>query len=259
MGVKRISIDGHVLQNGVRLASSCTDTPLLCIIKGDTVTTVASSRSRLVVSWRSRLADKVAQSMVFLIPPVVASFMRADALQTVVEITQEDDTITLATFDELGRCEVKWSSELSQFPAPPELGQMLTTPPYLAEASYLTVSDAVHNAVARLVELESEQHIHKDKLAILVNFSHSQLSINGREIQSGPKAEYYFDPRLIIRALEFIKSDTVKIGVTPLGTDRNRAFLSVVSVQDDLQVHCALLSIGVDTQKLYPLHPDDDH
>jgi hypothetical protein len=57
-----------------------------------------------------------------------------------------------------------------------------------------------------------------------------------------------------MRALEFIKSDTVQVGLTRVA-EPNRAFLSILAKQDGYTVHCALLSIGVDTQKLYPLPP----
>lgn len=255
MGAKHVSVDGRLLRGGVRLASSRTGNPLLCIVKGDTITIVALSGLRLVMSWQFRLANKAAHTVVFLIPPAIASLMSADPLQTQVEISQEGDAITLATFDELGRYELKWLSDLFQFPAPPELDRMLTVPPHLAEVNYLSVSDAVHNAVAKLIAMEFRQQIHKAKLAILVNFSHNQLVVDGREIKSGLRAEYYFDPRLIIRALEFAKSDTVEIGITPLDSVGARAFLSVVSVWGGCRVHCALLSIGLETQKLYPLPP----
>jgi hypothetical protein len=88
----------------------------------------------------------------------------------------------------------------------------------------------------------------------LMDFGSPTLRIDGQEIEVGSRNQYYFDPRLIIRALEFIKSDTVEVGLTKVA-EPNRAFLSILAKQDGYTLHCALLSIGVDTQMLYPLPP----
>jgi hypothetical protein len=75
--------------------------------------------------------------------------------------------------------------------------------------------------------------------------------VTGQEIETLAINRYYFDPRLVIRALELVRAGQVELGLTSL--DPRSAFLSIISRQPDRQVHCALLSIGLDTQRLFPL------
>ena len=255
MAEKRVFLDGNILWSGVTQAISRSQDPVLCIIRPSDVTFAAVSGLRLVVSWQFQLYEMLPVGAVFVIPPAIASFLTANAVRTRVELVIRGQAITLALQDDLGRYELRWKSDVASFPAPPEINHLLTVPDNLIEVSYLTISDAAHRAVAKLTTMESLGQIHRTKLAILVDFSHSRLAINGQEIQGGPKARYYFDPRLIIRALEFLKTDTIRVGVTPLLRGNHRGFFSIVTDQDGYRVHCALLSIGMETQKLYPLPP----
>ena len=103
------------------------------------------------------------------------------------------------------------------------------------------------------MSIESQHQVHRTKLAILVGLSHGRLTVNGQEISEETVDKYYFDPRLIIRALEHVQADQVELGMTSLGPQR--AFLSLVNRQPECSVHCALLSIGLETQQLFPLPP----
>jgi len=132
---------------------------------------------------------------------------------------------------------------------------MITVPKGLLTISYLSLSDAAHQAVANLVNLQSLQGIPPEKLAILIDFSSSHMTLDGRSIVRGASGAFYFDPRLIIRALEIVKANTLQVGVTPLPAG-HRAVLTLLAKQDQWRVQCALLSVGADTQKLYPLPPE---
>jgi hypothetical protein len=214
---------------------------------------VAPGGLRLVVLWQFDLKRRLSDSAIFTIPPMVASFLATEAIRGTVEIELDEDVVTVLTQDRWGRYELRWRSDVSDFAAPEEFNRLLNKPSHLTEVSYLHLSDTVHEAVAKLVSME-EQQIHPTKLAILVDLGRPTLSIDGQEIEAGTRHQYYFDPRLIIRALEFIKSDTIQVGLTEV-TEPNRAFLSILAKQDGYTVHCGLLSIGVDTQRLYPLPP----
>jgi len=252
---KRVFLDGNILWSGVTQAISRSQDPVLCIIRPSDVTFAAVSGLRLVVSWQFQLSETLPVGAVFVIPPTIASFLMAEAVRTRVELAIRGRAVTLALQDEMGRYELRWHSDVASFPAPQAFNRMLIVPDNLVEVSYISISDAAHRAVAKLATMESVEQIHRTKLAILVDFSRSRLVINGQEILSGPQARYYFDPRLIIRALEFLKTDTVRVGVTPLLGVNHRGFLSIVTEQNGYRVHCALLSIGMATQKLYPLPP----
>ena len=218
------------------------------------MTFVAPAGLRLVVLWQFDLKHRLSDNVIFTIPPMIASFLATEAIRDTIKIEVAEDMATVVTQDQWGRYELRWRSDVSAFTAPGEFSRLLAKPSHLTEVSYLHLSDIVHAAVAKLVSMESERQIHATKLAILVDFGRPALRINGEEIVAGTRDQYYFDPRLIIRALEFIKSNAVQIGLTKV-TEPKRAFFSILAQQDDCTVHCALLSIGADTQKLYPLPP----
>jgi len=254
MAGQSISVDGDVLWTGIRRAASRTKEPILCILKGKAMNFVAPGGLRLVVLWQFDLKRSLSDSAVFTIPPMIASFLATEAIRNTIEIEVDEDMVTVVTQDRWGRYELRWPSDVSAFTAPEEFSRLLARPSHLMEVSYLHLSDIVHEAVAKLVPMESERQIHPTKLAVLIDFGSPTLRVDGQEIEVGTRNQYYFDPRLIIRALEFIKSDTVQVGLTKV-TEPTRAFLSILAKQDDYTIHCALLSIGVDTQRLYPLPP----
>jgi hypothetical protein len=249
-----ISVDGDILWAGIRRAASRTKEPILCILKGKAMNFVAPGGLRLVVLWQFDLKRSLSDSAVFTVPPMIASFLATEAIRDTIEIEVDEDMVTVVTQDRWGRYELRWPSDVAAFTAPEEFSRLLVRPSHLMEVSYLHLSDIVHEAVAKLVPMESERQIHPTKLAVLIDFGSPTLRVDGQEIEVGMRNQYYFDPRLIIRALEFIKSDTVQVGLTKV-TDPNRAFLSILAQQEGYTVHCALLSIGVDTQRLYPLPP----
>jgi hypothetical protein len=218
------------------------------------MTFVAPAGLRLVVLWQFDLKHRLSDNVIFTIPPMIASFLATEAIRDTIEIEVAEDMATVVTQDQWGRYELRWRSDVSAFTAPGEFSRLLAKPSHLTEVSYLHLSDIVHAAVAKLVSMESERQIHPTRLAILVDFGRPTLRIDGQEIVAGTRDQYYFDPRLIIRALEFIKSNTVQVGLTKV-TEPNRALFSILAQEDGYTVHCALLSIGADTQKLYPLPP----
>jgi hypothetical protein len=254
MAGQSVSLDGDVLWAGIRRASSRTKEPILCILRGKAMTFVAPGGLRLVVLWQFDLKRRLSDNAVFTIPPMIANFLATEAIRDTIEIEVDEDMVTVVTKDQWGRYELRWHSDVSAFAAPGEFSRLLAKPSNLTEVSYLHLSDTVHEAVAKLVSMESERQIHPTKLAILVDLGRPTLTIDGQEIETGTRHQYYFDPRLIIRALEFVKSDTLQVGLTRVA-DPRRAFLSILAEQDGYTVHCALLSIGVETQKLYPLLP----
>jgi hypothetical protein len=254
MAGQSISVDGDILWAGVRRASSRTKELILCILRGRAMTFVAPGGLRLVVLWQFDLKRRLSDNVVFTIPPMIASFLATEAIRDTIKIEVDENMATVVTQDQWGRYELRWRSDVSAFTAPGEFSRLLAKPAHFTEVSYLHFSDIIHAAVAKLGAMQAGRQISPTKLAILVDLGRPTLRIDGQEIEAGTRDQYYFDPRLIIRALEFIKSNTVQVGLTRV-TEPNRAFLSILAQQDGYTIHCALLSIGVDTQKLYPLPP----
>lgn len=252
----RLSIPGEVLCSGVRLASSRSEEPVLCLIKAEAIKFVAVSGLRLVISWEKRLRPPAAAGLAFLIPPLVAELLSSKAIcsQIAVEFAMAGQVMVARLTDHLGTYEIRWKSDLNLFPAPEAFGQILEVPTELLDVPYLKFSDAAHQAVAKLARMEAEEQISPSKLAILIDLDFGRLRVDGEEIVTTESRQYYFDPRLVIRALEFLKERNLRLGLTPLPGEQ-RAYLSLLSEEESWTVHCSLLSIGKDTQKLYPLPP----
>jgi hypothetical protein len=252
----RLYIDGTALCTGVQHATSRSEEPVLCLIKADTITFVAVSGLRLIISWRTKLPKPVAGNFAFVIPPLIAELLSCEAIcaQVGVEFGLQAGQAIARLTDHLGSYDIRWKSDVGAFPAPEAFGHLIQIPEALVEVSHLKFSDATHQAVANLVQMESEEQISRSKLAILIDLDFGRLRVEGEEIVTKEAHQFYFDPRLVIRALEFLKENTLRVGITPLMAGR-RAYLSLVCDQDGWTIHCALLSIGMDTQKLYPLPP----
>jgi hypothetical protein len=255
---RQISFLGRVLWEGVRQASACTEEPILCVAQGQDLIFVALHGGRLVVSWRFRLLATVDSPLIFGIPPMIVSHLLTARTQKDedVNVVVKGGEVSLTACDEKGSYELRWRFDLRTFPAPAEMSRMLVLPSTLVRLNYLQLSDSVHQAVAKLVDMESQRRIHRTKLAILVGLSRGVLTVDGQEIGAQDVGYYYFDPRLIIRALEYVHAEQIEMGLT--GLDSQRAFLSIVDRQPDCIVHCALLSIGRDTQRLFPPPPGRD-
>ncbi len=249
-----VYLDGDTLWAGLQQATSRTNSPIFCMLRGPIFKLAIVSDLRLTVSWQTRRKIYEQGEAFFLIPLQVVRSLDADVIRTALMIRMEGNRISLSTGDTGQSYHMQWISDPASLPAPPQFGEMLVPPRNLLEVDYITLSEAVHQSVAKLIAKEAQEMVHRNKLAILVTLQQSQLAIDGREITRERADQYYFDPRLIIRSLEFIKSRQVSLGIARLSPG-NRAILSLLGTQDGWTVHCALLSIGLDTQKLYPLPP----
>ncbi len=259
MEADRLIVDGNILCKGVQQAISRSEEPVLCLIKGHRITFVAVSGLRLVISWTTKLRQPAAENLVFVIPPLVAELLSCEAVcsQVGVHFGLGRGQAFARLTDHLGSYQIRWQSDVAAFPAPEAFSHLMQMPEALVEVPHLRFSDATHQAVARLGEMEAAEQISPTKLAILIDLGFGRLRVEGEEIVTAESHQYYFDPRLVIRALEFLKESVLKVGITPLPVG-TRGYLSLVSERDDWSVHCALLSIGMDTQKLYPLPPGRD-
>ena len=180
----RVTIDGKHLCCGVRQATSRSEEPILCLLKPDTIRFLALSGLRLVVSWGTALRDSTTQNMAFLIPPLVAEMLATETVcsQVSIEFVSRGQEITCRLTDHLGKYELRWQSDLSSFPAPEAFGQIIQAPDVLIDVPYIKFSDATHQAVALLAQMESDEQISPSKLAILIDLDFGRLMINGEEI-----------------------------------------------------------------------------
>lgn len=257
MEKKQAVLDGAVLCTGIQKAMSCTSEPLLCLVRKRKIMLVAVTGLRLVVSWEARLSQAPAENLALLLPPIVAELLSCNTVCDQGEIvlaTRGQSAIARLT-DHLGSYDLHWKSGLASFSGPRELAHLLQAPRALVGVSHLSFSDAAHQAVAKLGCMHATRQINPTKLAMLVDLNFGRLRVDGEVIVTTQSRRFFFDPRLVIRALEFLKEETIGVGITPLRGEERRGCLSLVSTDGEWTVHCALLSIGRDTQKLYPLPP----
>ena len=255
----RLRLKGDLLCTAIRKATLRSKEPILCLVKPDAIKFVALSGLRLVVSWETALDQPISGRLAFVIPPLIAQLLCSETVscQAGVEIVVRGEEAIVRLSDPLGYYEIRWQSDLAAFPAPSEFSRLIQVPDDLMEVPYIRLTDATHEAVAKLVRIEADEEVQRDKLAILIDLDFGRLSIDGQEIIGTGSTRYYFDPRLVIRALEIIKERTILVGVRPI-QGGSRAFLAVLAQQQEWTVQCSLLSIGKDTQMLYPLQPGRD-
>ncbi len=252
---QRLSLQGSVFSEGVQRASAYADEPILCVAGGQRLAFAVVSGARLMISWQFRLPTPIQPPIVFVIPKVIAQHLVASPVggQARVELLLRGSEVTLTSRDAKGPFELRWRSDLHLFPAPAEMNRLLAVPSDLVRLNYLQLSDSIHQAVARLIAIESQQHIHRTRLAVSLSLSNGHLVVDGREIAEEATDQYYFDPRLIVRTLEHIRAEQVEVGLTDLGP--RRAILSIVDRRSDHILHCALMSIGLETRLLFPSSP----
>jgi hypothetical protein len=257
MDAKRLYVDGKLLCQGIERAAARTEDPILCLIKEQKVTLITLSGLRLVVSREARLPEPVPTNLVFLVPPLVAELLSSKTIceQVGVELRMQGQGVIARLTDHLGSYELRWKSDFASFNGPELFAQLIQTPRPLVSVPHIRFSDAAHQAVAKLGYMQADRQIHPNKVAILIDLKLGRLLVDGEEISSTARHQYFFDPRLVIRALEFLREDILRVGLTPLPGTQRRAYLSLVSREGEWSVHCSLLSIGQDTQRLYPLPP----
>ena len=257
MEEKRVFVDGAVLCTGVQKATSCSSEPLLCLVRKSGITLVAVSGLRLVISWKTGLSQPPDQSLALLVPPAVAALLSSEVVcsQPQIELAIRGQSVFARLTDRWGSYELVWDSDLASFSGPRELAYLIKEPQGAVSVPHLSFSDAAHQAVAKLGCMHATRQINPTKLAMLVDLNYGRLRVDGEVIVTTQSRRYFFDPRLVIRALEFLKEGTIGVDVTPLPGVEQRGYLSLQTTDGEWRVHCALLSIGKDTQKLYPLPP----
>jgi hypothetical protein len=253
---RRISLDGKPFWDGVKEVVGSAEEPILGIAQGRALTFVSLCGADLVVSWAYPLSGTVreiageAGAFFFGIPPLIARHLATLSPGDLsrVRLAVQGSDVSLNGHDTAGEFELRWRFDLSKLAAPPELGRLLAPPESLLPTGFLRFADAVHGAVARLTLIESERQIHRTRLALTLGLYNGNLSIDACEIDAGARDHYYFDPRLVMRALEFVRSERVEVGVTPISP--RRAFLSLVERRAGHVTHCALLSMDFEAQRL---------
>ncbi|HSJ58315.1 MAG TPA: hypothetical protein VLC95_14120 [Anaerolineae bacterium] len=247
---RHISLSGKPFWDGVKDVVSRLQEPILGVVHGHTLTFVALRAASLAVSWSYPLPAGVSEPFFFGIPPLIAGHLATHPVTVTgdVRIGAQGGEVSLVSGDAAGEYALRWRFDLNQFPAPPELGRLLTPPKGMISTNYLQIADAIHVAVADLALMQSRGRIHRTQLALVFDLVGTEVHTAACEVQYGAEGQYYFDPRLVMRAIEFVGADRVELGLTALGP--SRAFLSLVERKGDRVTHCALLSMGLETSRL---------
>lgn len=257
MEERRAIVDGALLCAGIQKATAASSECLLCLARKSGIVLVAVSDLRLVISWEAQLSEAPAENLVFLLPPTIAELLSCGAISEQAEVVLATcgESASARLTDRWGSYRLVWESDLLSFSTPRELAYLLQEPRGLVKVPHLSFSDAAHRAVSKLGCMHATRQISPTKLAMLVDLNYGRLRIDGEVIVTTQSRRFFFDPRLVIRALEFLREGTIEVGITPLPGEERRGYLSLQTTEGEWRVRCALLSIGKDTQKFYPLPP----
>jgi len=247
---RHVSLSGKPFWDGVKDVASRLQEPILGVVHGHTLTFVALRAASLAVSWSYPLPSGVSEPFFFGIPTLVAGHLATHPVTGTgdVRVGAQGGEVSLVSQDVAGEYSLRWRFDMNQFPAPPELGRLLTPPKKVVSVSYLRIADAIHGAVAELAFMESRVHIHRTQLALAFDLAGGDVRTTACEVQVRVEGQYYFDPRLVMRAIEFVGSERVELGLTALSP--GRGFLSIVERNAERVTHCALLSMGSETSRL---------
>jgi hypothetical protein len=256
--LQTIQVDGQVLRQSLSWALSHASKPILCIYKGPFFKLAFMGGIRLAVSCQTRRPTGEQGEAFFVIPSMTAQTLMEESFDTSpsfwqVHVENKQVTVTRPQLPD-----VSWESDVTTLGAPPQFGEMVVPPRGLLPVDYLAFADAVHHSIAKLVEKDASEAVHRNRLAVLINLQRGNLVVNGTEITRSRTTRFYFDPRLIVRSLEYLNERRVSIGIKPLGLE-NRGILYLVGHEKTWTICCGLLSISLDTQKLYPLAPRDNN
>ena len=247
-----IQIDGQTLLRGLDWAAGHTEQPILCLVEEDLIKLAFVGGLRLAVSWQTSRPAGDHGDGAFVIPPeMLADLLRLPRVP--LTLLTAGDRVSLGAGDS-PLLRKAWASDPKTLSAPPQFGQMIVLPQRARQVDYVMLSDVVHKAIARLGDKDVNEAVPRNKLAIQVNLQQSSLEIDGVEISKSPPERFYFDPRLIVRSLDFLQGRVIGLGIQRLGFG-NRAILHLVSAHENHAVICGLLSISLDTQRLFPLPP----
>ena len=247
-----IRLDGRALLNGLDWAASHTRQPILCILERDVVKISFMGGLRLAVSWQAFRSEGDYGDGSFVIPPeMTPELQRLPRMPLTLQISGQRASLGAGQSPLLRK---SWSFDLKSLAAPPQFAKMIALPQGARQVDYVTLSDIVHKAIATLGDKDVNEAVPRNKLAILVNVQQGILEMDGVEISKGQPERFYFDPRLIVRSLDYLQGKVVDLGIQRLGFG-NRAILHLVSTEHDHTVSCGLLSISLDTQRLFPLPP----
>lgn len=247
---RHISLSGKPFWDGVKDVVNRLQEPILGVVQGHTLIFVVLRAANLIVSWSYPLPTSISEPFFFGIPPLIAGHLaklQANGTSEVRVGTQGGE-VSLRSQDMAGDYELRWRFDLNQFPAPAELGRLLVPPKGLVLTSYLQMADTIHGAVAELAVMENMGRIHRTQLALSFDVLGADVHAAACEVQVGMGGQYYFDPRLVMRAIGFLGAERIEFGVTALSP--SRAFLSFVERGADRVTHCALLSMGLETSRL---------
>ena len=249
-----IQLDGETFLKGLQWAANGqhADGPLLCVLKGRLCKLALISGTRLAIAWQALRPTADQGDGFFLIPgPVAQELAGITPAPIIMELGPKHAALTTGWQAQIKR---EWDFDPRDLAAPPQFGQMIIPNTDLLQVGYVALSDVVHRAIAGLGEKDANESVPRNKLAILVKLEQSSLIVDGVEISRSQPQRFYFDPRLMVRSLECLESPQIGLGMRQLGFG-NRAILYLVAKGMDHTVSCGLLSISLETQKLYPLPP----
>lgn len=236
---KPIVLNIQAMRRGLSWAQSWSSEPVLCRIKDEKMYLVAVSQKQFLVSWAWPLPG-VMESHFFLIPPFVISTITnpaaysADGLAVMLKKNVAGMIINQGKQE--FRLQWRWSAD--SFRAPKSFEKMLNPPANIVQSSYLAIADVVHLAIANLGNMNVSEEVSFDSAVIEVNLPMTE--------ENPDNTRYFFDPRLVLRAVEVTRGDSIGFAMQPI--EGKKAIVHFMTQREDYFIHCAILSTSVKSE-----------
>jgi hypothetical protein len=239
-----IRLNPHVIRKGLSLAQNWTKGPILCWLTPQSTRLVVVNEYRFVAVWEWQ-EENEARPCFFLVPPFIASTLSGPASWHLarMEVMLHRNNVALIMHDERNDYVLQWRWDPWIFRAPTAFQKMIAQPGDIMRSEYVAIADAVHLAVANLGRMEGLEQVRRDRLAMTIDFSPGRLIIDGQEIIAGDSQQFYFDPRLVIRALEISQARAIGLSMSKL-PENGQSILHIGTDREQWQVRCAVLSLS---------------
>ncbi|PJF44988.1 MAG: hypothetical protein CUN55_01220 [Phototrophicales bacterium] len=250
MDIRAVKLDVAALRNGLAWAQSWTHQHILCRIGEGQLTFMVAERDGFLAAWTWNAPD-LSSSAFFLIPPFIAKLLSSRAMWDVRELkvmTYRNAVGMLLSAGQRQPFRLQWHWHATDFASPPYFKLMSRLPDMMISAPYVNLADVIHLAIANVLTPSINEEGEPEPMpnGILIDFMPGQINIDGESIHSHTQqqARYYFNPKMLIRGLEIVRSSHLSFAIREAKRAQN-AVLYMACQREGWQIHCAIQSVGV--------------
>ncbi len=250
MNIRAVGLDVGALRNGLAWAQSWTQQHILCRIGEGNLTFMVAERDGFLAAW-SWNAPTLSEPAFFLIPPFVAKLLSGRAMWDVQELkimTHRNAVGAMLYAGQRQPVRLQWHWHAADFGSPSHFKLMSRLPDMMISAPYVNLADVIHLAIANVISpgITEDGDPEPVPSGILIDFMPGQINIDGESVhsQSLQQARYYFNPKMLIRGLEIVRSSHLSFAIRESKRSQS-AVLYMACQREGWNIHCAIQSVGV--------------